>query len=119
MKSWYHCKAPGKGVCAVNSKIVERSRNNILLKSFRGVRDYFREVREYFREGSAYFRGVSESFVKLVDIFAWKPDSRTSKQVARNLGPLLCSPFRATGSKIRKIKNGSKLGFQAIQRNWG
>ena len=53
---------PRRGGCAINPKIVQKSHNNILLKSFREVRDYFREVSAYFREVSAYFREVSAYF---------------------------------------------------------
>ena len=72
---------PRWGGCAVNPKIVQKSRNNILLKSFR-------EVSAYFRAVSAYFRELAHIFGKLVHIFARNLVSRTSKQVSKNLGPL-------------------------------
>ena len=46
----------------MNPKIVQKSRNKILLKSFR-------EVSAYFRGVSANFRGVSAYFRELVHIF--------------------------------------------------
>ena len=40
---------------AINPKIVQKSRNNILSAYFRGVSAYFRGVSAYFRGVSAYF----------------------------------------------------------------
>ena len=51
-----------RGGCAINPKIVQNFRTNILLKSFRRVSDYFREVSAYLRQVSAYFREVSAYF---------------------------------------------------------
>ena len=44
------------------SKIVQKSRNNILLKYFREVSAYFRGVGAYFWRVSEYFREVSAYF---------------------------------------------------------
>ena len=49
----------GGGGGAINPKIVQKSRNNILKKSFQEVSACFREVSAYFREVCAYFRAVS------------------------------------------------------------
>ena len=46
----------------MNPKIVQKSRNNIILYSSREVSAYFREVSAYFREVREYFRGVSAYF---------------------------------------------------------
>ena len=47
---------------AMNPKIVPKSLNNILLKSFWEVSAYIREVSVYFREVYVYFREVSAYF---------------------------------------------------------
>ena len=47
---------PRSGGWAINPKIIQESRNNILSK-------YFQEVGAYFRGVSAYFQGVSEYFL--------------------------------------------------------
>ena len=63
----------------MNPKIVQKSRNNILLK-------YFQEVSAYFRELVHIFGKLAQIVGKLVHIFAQKLVSRTSKQVSRHLG---------------------------------
>ena len=61
---------PRSGGCAINPKIVQRSRNDILSNIFQEVRAYFRGVSAYFRGVSAYFvwklvsRGWETSFEK-------------------------------------------------------
>ena len=62
---------PRWGGCAVNPKIVQKSRNKLLKTSFREVSASFREVSAYFRGVSAYFRGVSAYFRP----WCWPPGS--------------------------------------------
>ena len=45
---------PRWGGCAINPKIVQKSRNSILSKSFWEVNAYFREVRACFREARVH-----------------------------------------------------------------
>ena len=54
--------SPRWGGRAVNPKIVQKSRNNIHVKSFWEVSAYFRAVSAYFRWVCAYFREVSAYF---------------------------------------------------------
>ena len=85
---------PRWGGWAINRKIVQKSRNKILLNLFwrlvifREVSAYFRELVHIFGALVHIFGELVSIFGKLVHILAWKLVSRTCKQVSRNLGPL-------------------------------
>ena len=56
-------------VRAMHPKIVQKSRNNIILKAFREVSAYFREVSAYFRWETS-FQNFETSFEKFGAIMA-------------------------------------------------
>ena len=83
----YRCKASVRG-CAINPKLVQISRSNIILKSFREVSDEFWEVSEYFLEVSVYFEEVSAYCREVSAYFRLEIRVQNFKTSFEKLGPL-------------------------------